>query len=400
MLDHTLLIILAGALLWLCFRFFGLFQQVGRQLHETEGEFRQLAEHIREILWLGSPTLDQIYYVSPAYEMVWGRSCESLYRAPLSWLDAIDPQDRPRMEQVVQTSPSSYDEEYRVVRPDGSVRWVRDRAFPVRDGKGQVIRVAGLAEDITELKQAQQGMMQTEKMAALGRFSANLAHEVKNPLAIILGCTEFIERSFNSQEARAQEAFHAIYSAIDRADYVVRSLLEFGKPSQLHKEELKVENVIRSAVAMFQEQAVLHHIGLKTYLPDESMSILADKNQIQQVLVNLLMNATEALPKGGSIRVEVKQQQAAGQPPQCVITVADDGEGISQENVARLFEPFFTSKRNNKGTGLGLVITKAIVENHGGNLKLQSQLGKGTCVTLTLPALTEGVAHEADSHCR
>ncbi len=124
-------------------------------LRESQERFRQLAEHIREVFWLTDPEKNQMIYISPGYEDIWQRTCESLYAAPLSWLDAIHPDDRDRILDAALSKQATgeYDEEYRIVRPDGTVRWIWDRAFPIRDTSGRVYRIAGLAEDITERKQ-------------------------------------------------------------------------------------------------------------------------------------------------------------------------------------------------------------------------------------------------------
>jgi PAS domain S-box-containing protein len=129
-------------------------KRVEEKLRESEERFRQLAENIREVFWLSDPEKNQILYISPGYEEIWGRSCESLYSSPRSWLDAIHPDDRDRVLAAALTKQidGQYDEQYRIVRPDGSVRWIRDRAFPVKDPAGTIYRVAGIAEDITEQK--------------------------------------------------------------------------------------------------------------------------------------------------------------------------------------------------------------------------------------------------------
>jgi PAS domain S-box-containing protein len=141
-------------------------------LRASEQRFRQLTEYITEVFWMSNPDKTQLNYISPGYEKVWGRTCESLYRSPLVWLEAVHPQDRDRVLQAALTKQiaGEYDEEYRIMRPDGSLRWIRDRAFPIRDETGTVYRIAGIAEDITERKQA-------EKMLRLLRYSVDEASE-------------------------------------------------------------------------------------------------------------------------------------------------------------------------------------------------------------------------------
>jgi PAS domain S-box-containing protein len=134
----------------------GIEQRTG-ELRNSEERFRQLTESISEVFWMTDPSKTQMLYISPAYEQIWGRSCASLYDAPTSWMDSIHPDDRERISQRAMTNQASkkYDEEYRILRPGGSIRWIRDRAFPITDDTGAVYRIAGIAEDITEREQAE-----------------------------------------------------------------------------------------------------------------------------------------------------------------------------------------------------------------------------------------------------
>jgi PAS domain S-box-containing protein len=151
-------------------------KRIEAALRESEERFHQLAEQIREVFWLSDPEKNRIYYVSPGYEQIWGRSCDSLYVSPRAWLDAIHPDDRPRVLQAALTKQvgGEYDEEYRIIRPDGSERWIRDRAFPVHDATGRVFRIAGLAEDITERKRAEEARRASEERLRLALRAADL----------------------------------------------------------------------------------------------------------------------------------------------------------------------------------------------------------------------------------
>lgn len=133
-------------------------KQAEKALRESEERFRQVTEHIREVFWMSDPEKNQILYISPAYEEIWGRTCASLYASPRSWLDAIHPEDRDRVlaAELSKQVPGLYKEEYRIIRPDGSIRWIQDRAFPICDASGAVYRIAGIAEDITERKTGSQ----------------------------------------------------------------------------------------------------------------------------------------------------------------------------------------------------------------------------------------------------
>lgn len=151
-------------------------KRIEAALRESEERFHQLAEQIREVFWLSDPEKNRIYYVSPGYEQIWGHPCDTLYASPRAWLDAIHPDDRPRVLEAALTKQvgGEYDEEYRIVRPDGSERWIRDRAFPVHDATGRVFRIAGLAEDITERKRAEEARRASEERLRLALRAADL----------------------------------------------------------------------------------------------------------------------------------------------------------------------------------------------------------------------------------
>ncbi|MDC4203770.1 MAG: EAL domain-containing protein [Candidatus Manganitrophus sp.] len=144
------------------------------QLRQSEERFRQLAENITEVFWMGDPDKNRVLYISPGYEKIWGRSCESLYQEPKSFLDAVHPDDRERVMKAAMTRQVSgtYDEEYRIIRPDGSVRWIRDRAFPVKDASGQVYRITGIAQDITEQKRTEEALQESQRV--LSTLMSNL----------------------------------------------------------------------------------------------------------------------------------------------------------------------------------------------------------------------------------
>jgi PAS domain S-box-containing protein len=144
------------------------------QLRQSEERFRQIAENIQEVFWMTTPDFKQILYVSPVYELIWKRSCQSLYDNPLDWIEAIHPEDRDRvLKASVKNAPQgTYNEEYRIVRLDGTIRWIRDRGFPIKNDSGQVYRIAGIAEDITERKQAEEQRRQrTEELERFNRLA-------------------------------------------------------------------------------------------------------------------------------------------------------------------------------------------------------------------------------------
>ncbi|MBM3248053.1 MAG: hypothetical protein FJZ10_01310 [Candidatus Omnitrophica bacterium] len=247
----------------------------------------------------------------------------------------------------------------------------------------------GLKKAYEELKKTQNELVQTEKISALGRFSLGAAHEIKNPLAIILSGAEFLESQNKcSQDEDIKTAVAKIKDSVSRADRILQSLLKFARPSELKIETVKPETFINETIFMLAYKINQAGIKLVTDFSQGSFYIAIDKNQMQQVILNAMFNAMEAMPSGGVLNIRVYQLVIPGvfdDKPACVIEITDSGMGMSPEVLARVFEPFFTSKRDRAGTGLGLSISKSIVKNHSGDLLVDSKLGKGTTVKIVLP---------------
>ena len=209
-------------------------------LRESEQKLRQIAESAREVFWLGAPDWNRIDYVSPAYESVWGRSCQSLIDAPRSWLDAVHPEDRARIElEITRASTTTLSApelfEYRVERPEGGVRWISARVYPVRDEDQQVIRIVGIAEDITGRKQAeaereklQAQLTQAQKMESVGRLAGGVAHDFNNLLGAILAHAALVLQGL-PPESPWRENLEEIEACAHRSADLTRQLLAFAR---------------------------------------------------------------------------------------------------------------------------------------------------------------------------
>ncbi len=245
-----------------------------------------------------------------------------------------------------------------------------------------------LKQAYDELKAAQHQLVQSEKMAALGRFSSGVAHEVKNPLGIILGGIEYLERKLHAADKDVCVATQKIKEATLRADGIVRNLLRFAMPSQLTMERVNPRELLNDTIVFFKYRASLANLDIVTEFCKDEFFIQADKNQLQQVLFNLLMNASEAISGKGQITIRLNRfspPDASGAQGACRIEIIDTGAGVRKEDLPKLFEPFFTTKREKKGTGLGLSISRMIVENHTGTMSVESEPGKGTIISIVLP---------------
>ena len=189
-------------------------------------------------------------------------------------------------------------------------------------------------------------------------------------------------------DSDVKTAIDKIKESTFRANTIVQDLLKFSRPSALKTERINPNDLIRETLSLFKYRTPLIEIKIKTHFAKEKMYLEVDKNQMQQVLFNLLLNALEAMPKGGSNMIKTYKMtpsESSLADKHCVIEVTDTGEGISKKDLERIFEPFFTTKRERKGTGLGLSMTKMIVNNHKGDLAIESIPGEGTTAQIVLP---------------
>lgn len=364
-------------------------------LRESEGKFRELAENIDEVFWLTDPAKNQMLYISPSYEKIWGRDCESLYRAPRTWLEAIHANDRARVAEaaIAKQGAGKYDELYRILRPDGTLRWIHDRAFPIRNAAGEVYRVVGVAQDITEGKALEQQFRQLQKMESIGQLAGGVAHDFNNILTVIQGHASLIEMGRNLTP-EISESVHEIAYAAEHAAGLTRQLLTFSRRQVIQPADVDLNQVISEIAKMLRrvlgEDITLHFQSVE--LP----SIWADPGMMEQILMNLAVNARDAMPKGGCLAIQtskialneafVLQNPEASVGEFVCLTVGDTGSGISPENMSKIFEPFFTTKEVGKGTGLGLATVYGIVKQHEGWINVQSELNKGTTFTIYFPA--------------
>ncbi len=362
-------------------------------LRESEERFRQLAENINEVFWMTDPIRREVLYVSPAYEKIWGRTCKSLLARPQSYFDAIHPGDRARVLAAVWAESSvPYEIEYRIVRPDYSVRWIRDRAFPVRDSTEAIIRIAGVAEDVTEKRQLEAQLFQSQKMQAIGRLAGGVAHDFNNLLTVIFGHTAILA-SASSLQDESRNSVMEITRASERAAALTRQLLTFSRrqmvePRVLDLESLLTEsrNLLRRLIGEDVRLAMVFFPGLS--------HVNVDPDQISQVLMNLALNARDAMPQGGELTIETRDvdiDSAAalrgerGPGRYVLLAVRDTGCGMAPEVQARIFEPFFSTKSDS--TGLGLSVVEGIVKQNGGHLEVTSRPGRGTTFNIYLPAV-------------
>lgn len=367
-------------------------------LNESTERFRQMAENIEEVFWMAGLAEDKILYVSPAYEKIWGRSCASLYAQRTTWVDSIHPEDRERMIKVDRCAGKDgrdYAETYRIVRPDGQIRWIHDRAFPVRDSAGRVFRVVGIAADFTEHHSLEQQFRQAQKMEALGTLAGGIAHDFNNILGAITGYAELAR--LDSTLPEVQSCHDEILRACKRASDLVRQILAFSRRQEQQRKSLQLWPVVNEAVQLLRAVLPLN-LELQIDQDGPAPNVLIDPSQIHQIVMNLCTNSVQAMKgqtRAGRLSVKVGAFSADNKFAKihpngrvgryAYLTISDNGPGIAAGIIDRIFEPFYTTKAPGEGTGLGLAVVHGIVQTHNGVVTVESSAGQGTSFHVYFP---------------
>ncbi len=304
------------------------------------------------------------------------------------FLDRVHPDDVERVrraESLALSGEQEYTIEYRLLRPDGSVRWVVDRAEVVRDTFGNPVRLFGTIQDITEQRVLEEQLLQAQKMEAIGRLAGGVAHDFNNILQAMM---MFGERLRMSAGEAGEALIGELSEQMQRAAALTRQLLLFSRQETAHPEDLDLGEVVRGLSTMLR-RLLRENIEFKVISSADPLPLMADRAQLEQVLMNLVVNAADAMPEGGRLEVRV------GPDPERTgwarLEVEDTGQGIPDHIRERIFDPFFTTKPVGKGTGLGLSVVHGIVTGHGGLVEVESSPEEGSTFRVMLP-LGEGLA--------
>lgn len=266
---------------------------------------------------------------------------------------------------------------------EGQTLYFEIITYPLKDSRGRVTRCIHLSRDITRRKnletQYHQLALQTEKMSAMGRMAAGIAHEINNPLAgVLLYSTNMMKKV--PEEGPLKDGLEVIIHETLRCRTIIQELLEFSREREPQKISVNINDIVEKSLRILDNEFRLRHISVEKHLSREMPDILLDANQMEQVFINLLLNAIEATEEKGRITV---QSYIDPDEKQGMVEISDTGCGIPEENISKVFEPFFSTKA--KGTGLGLAVSYGIVRNHQGDIKVSSQPGQGTCFTIEIP---------------
>ncbi len=406
------------------------------EILKSEERFRQFAEHINDVFWVTSADATKFHYVSPAFEQVWGIPCKSLYQHAMLWNESVHPDDRDRVAgSGLRSRPlDNHNEEFRIIPPDGKEKWINNRAFVVRDENHEVVRVIGVAKDISEDKQterrlsqknqdlkeindklneAQNQLLQSEKMASVGQLAAGVAHEINNPagyvnsnlcslksyvenilmlldqyeaveLLLLAAEVEFINKTKDDIEYKylkddVPDIISESLEGITRLKSIVQGLKDFSKIDSMEWQWADMHKWIDSTLNIASNELKYKADIVKEYGAIPEVECIASQNN--QVIMNVLVNAAQAIENHGTITIKT----GVNAENWVWIKISDTGKGIPEGIGRRIFDPFSTTKPVGEGTGLGMSLCYSIIKKHSGSIDMESEVGKGTSSTISLP---------------
>lgn len=349
-----------------------------------------------------NPALARVFGLRSPEEAI-GKSDYDIFtkeHAAAAWVDE---------QKILQTGKPLVGKDEKETWPDGTVSWVSTTKLPLRNQHGEIVGTFGISRDITErklaeealkqamedlqksrdeLRSAQQQLMHAERMEALGRMVAGIAHEVQNPLQILLMSLDYLSQRLSNRDPVLDGVLDEMRNATKRADTIIHGLLNFSRSEDLELKAQDLNPLVNNALALVKHALSLNQIGLQTQLAPELPPLALDGMKIEQVLVNLFTNAIHAMPNGGILTVKTSKERLtethrdpgaretghfyAGDTV-VLIEVEDTGTGIPSDILRKIFDPFFTTKATGKGTGLGLAIVKRIIGLHHGEIEVTNR---------------------------
>ena len=400
-------------------------------LKASQERYDLIITGINDGIWDWNLTTNEVYF-SPHWKSMLGYAEHEVKNTFSAWQELLHPDDAERSTLTIRNFLEGrrpvYELEHRLRHRDGTYRWILARGVVLRDASGQPVRLAGTHVDLTERKKTEEQLrqansalaerqqqltnaladlerthaelqstqlqlIQAEKLESIGKLAAGVAHEVKNPLQTMLMGLTYLEGKLSHTGEDVKRTCTDMREAISRANSIVRGLLQMSGTPELDMTLEDVNIILEKALGLVNYSLNANRITAVRHLAPNLPCVLLDQGKVEQVFINLLTNSIHALPKGGTIQVST----FTGTDSRVIVQIQDNGPGIPPEHLARLFTPFFTTKQKGLGTGLGLSVTKSIVELHGGHIALVNAPEGGARATVTLPAAKE-ITHEKSTH--
>ena len=369
-----------------------------RALRGSEERFKFVARAVSDAVWDWDLVTDTIWW-NVGFRSTFGYVEGDIEPGIVSWTGRIHPDDVTRVVEGIQTAiatgPETWSAEYRFRRKDGSYATVQDRGFIVRDAAGRGIRMVGGMRDLTEQKKLEAQYLRAQRMESIGTLAGGIAHDLNNVLTPILMSIELLKLD-SANDAGRNKILETIHLSCQRGADLVCQVLSFARGVDGQRVTVRLRHLIDDLKVMIGE-TFPRNIRIVTRVADDLWPITGDPTQLHQVLLNLAVNARDAMPEGGTLTLAARNvthdAQYAGTSPEAkagayvLLQVTDSGCGIPPELRERIFEPFFTTKDLGQGTGLGLATVHAIVKSHGGFVTVESEVGVGTTFRIHLPAV-------------
>lgn len=384
---------------------------------DAEERFQTVVQATSDAVWDHDLVSDSIW-CSEGMRLHFGRDPKAFLAGSAAWLGAIHPEDLPRVrahfDETMRGAAVEWGDEYRFVCGDGSIAWVRDRGVILRDGQGAAVRMIGSMVDITEQRRLEEQLRQAQRLDAIGQLTGGIAHDFNNLLTVIIGNTEAMREAVGGDERLCALADMTAAAALRGAELTSR-LLAFARRQALDPTALDLNTTIAELEGLLQ-RSLGEHVEIRIALQPSLWETLVDGPQFESALLNLCLNARDAMPAGGRLTIEtanvILEPDETVLLPDIVpgayvmVAVSDTGCGMEPETQARAVEPFFTTKDVGKGSGLGLSMVYGFVKQSRGALRLYSEVGLGTSVKMYFPrtdvaaeAAIGDVGVPADARC-
>ncbi|MCU7933842.1 MAG: PAS domain S-box protein [Candidatus Thiodiazotropha sp. (ex Dulcina madagascariensis)] len=377
-----------------------------KALRLSEEKYRQIVETAHEGIWV-IDAQGETQFVNPRMAVMLGHTEEEMLGRHL--FSFMDEQDRAIAEKklVARQQGESERHDFRFLRKNGSELWVSLTADPLYDDDGQYAGAMALVSDISEARRLQQALISTQKMEAVGQLTGGIAHDFNNILGSILGFTELAQDRFGGENEKLKEYLQQIEIAGGRARNLVRQLLIFSRgDTTASAKQVVLAPLIKEVLKMLRPMLPAM-VEIRTELPQHSPSVRIDPLHVQQLLMNLCINARDAIEESGIITIGVSLCSGSGrscsvcrqalQGEWVCIRVSDSGRGVPQALLEDIFQPFVTSKEVGEGSGMGLAVVRGIVETYGGHVLVESTPGQGSCFQILLPPIRESVTDQMES---
>lgn len=385
------------------------------ELNETVRDLQRSQaqlQHAQSLASMGNWTLDltdDTLTWSPEVHRIHGTDPATFHPTRAAFRALVHPEDLPTVNTAIERAKRTgepYAVENRVIRPDGAIRYCRLSAEPVKDASGTVVKLFGIVQDVTSHIQLRDQFLQSQKLETVGRLASGVAHDFNNLLTVINGHAELLLMR-SKPEDTIRDSLQAIHDAGLRAASLTRQLLTLGRKQQAELRRVDLNQVIDEGGRVIR-RLIGEDIELEIDVTAQPLIVTADPGQLHQVILNLAVNAREAMPGGGRLTISSRKlgklSLEYGEPDTdrrrswAELSVSDTGHGMDDSIRARVFEPFFSTKQNTGHSGLGLSTVYGIVQQHGGRIRVQSQAGRGTTVSVVFPVeemtQTEGQRQE------